>query len=153
MHRYDHRKPRPHEDVDLGLDASTRRVHLQRRCESPALFEKIEDWMRVLGYPHRDLFAVQLALHEALSNAFRHGNANDPSKSVRVRYLVTAWEVLVEVADQGPGFDPASVPSPLADDLSRLHGRGLFLMRVYSSWVSFNREGNRVTLCRLRSET
>jgi hypothetical protein len=45
-----------------------------------------------------------------------------------------------------PGADPLSEPF-----LDRPCGRGLFLMRSYMTWVSFNREGNRVTLCRQRS--
>jgi serine/threonine-protein kinase RsbW len=108
--------------------------------------------MRILGYPGKDLFAMRLALAEAVINAFRHGNLGDPSKAVRVSYLVTPLEVAAEVEDDGAGFDPEQVSDPLAGvNIERVSGRGVFLMRVYMSGVSFNRRGNCVTLWRQRS--
>jgi len=140
--------------ADLGTNPSARREALISLAELRPLTEKVENWMRVLGYPGKDIFAVRLALGEATLNAFRHGTQGAPDKAVRVRYLVTPSEVVIEVEDDGPGFDPELVPDPLLGALnSRMSGRGLFLMRVYMSGVNFNREGNRVTLCRLRSAT
>jgi serine/threonine-protein kinase RsbW len=108
--------------------------------------------MSALDYADRDIFGVRLALEEALVNALKHGHRCDPSKVARVRYQVTDERVLLEVEDEGPGFDPAAVPDPLtADGLGRPSGRGLLLMRHYLSWVRYNRRGNRVTLCRRRS--
>jgi hypothetical protein len=69
--------------VDLGGNESVRRAVLRE------LAEQLENWMRVLGYPRKDLCAVQLALEEATVNAFRHGNQGDPAKVVRVNYVVT----------------------------------------------------------------
>jgi serine/threonine-protein kinase RsbW len=109
--------------------------------------------MSFLNYPHRDFFAVVLALHEAVGNAFRHGNGGDLRKGIRVSFLVNAAEVLVRVEDQGPGFDLARVPDPR--DEQRLNvpgGRGLLLMRAYCDWVSFTPPGNRVTFCRRHSD-
>ena len=138
--------------VDLARQENARRSQIHSPAELRPLLEKIEDRMRVLGYPGRDLYAVQMAWQEAVSNAFRHGNGGDRSKTIHLHYAVTAAEVLLEVADEGPGFDPDQVPNPLADEnLYRLGGRGLFLMRAYMTWVSFNREGNRVTLYKQQS--
>lgn len=139
--------------IDLGGQEAVRRVVLHSPAELRPLLEKVENWMRVLGFSRKDVFAVKLALEEAAVNAFRHGTRGDPGKPVRVNYLVTPAEVFVEVADDGPGFDPERVPDPLAvGTVSRITGRGLFLMRAYMSGVSFNRQGNRVTLWRRRSE-
>jgi serine/threonine-protein kinase RsbW len=138
--------------VDLGLNESVRRVQLRSLAELRPLCEALENWMRVLGFPRKDIFAVRLAAEEATVNAFRHGNRGDPGKAVRVSYLVTLAEVFVEVEDEGPGFDPRRVPDPLAaENAQRITGRGLFLMRVYMSGVSYNPQGNRVTLWRRRS--
>jgi serine/threonine-protein kinase RsbW len=138
--------------ADLGTNQSTRRETLKSLAELRSLSEKVENWMRFLGYPGKDIFAVRLALGEAILNAFRHGTQGAPDKVVRVGYLVSPSEVVIEVDDDGPGFDPELVPDPMFGELSsRMSGRGLFLMRVYMSGVSFNREGNRVTMCRLRS--
>jgi serine/threonine-protein kinase RsbW len=138
--------------VDLGVNESVRRVALRMLAELSPLSEAVENWMRVLGYTGKDIFAVRLALYEAVVNAFRHGNQGDPCKVVRVTYLVTPAEVIVEVEDEGPGFDREQVPDPLLGaNVERISGRGLFLMRVYMSGVCFNRLGNRVTMCRQRS--
>src|SRR5262249_42879479 len=89
---------------------------------------------------------------EVATNALRHGNKGDAGKQVRVRYLVTPAEVLLEIEDEGLGFDPSQVPHPLVEGSdSRCPMRGLFLARAYASWMSFNPSGNRVTLCRHRS--
>ena len=40
------------------------------------------------GYSDDDTFALKLALEEALSNAVKHGNCNDPSKEITIRYAV-----------------------------------------------------------------
>ncbi len=139
--------------IDLDTNEHVRQLTLRTLADGSHLSEKVDNWMRVLGYAGMDLFAVQLALGEAVINAFRHGNQGDPGKVVRVRYLVTQAEAVIEVEDEGAGFDPNQVPDPRdAERTERMSGRGLFLMRVYMSGVTYNRQGNRVTLCRLRSQ-
>jgi serine/threonine-protein kinase RsbW len=152
MHYYGKDKRERAAMIDLGTHQSVRRVVLHTLAELRPLSEALDDWMRVLGYRGKDIFAVRLALGEAVINAFRHGNQGDPGKVVRVNYVVTADEVAAEVTDEGPGFEPDLVPDPLAgENIPRISGRGLFLMRVYMSGVSFNQQGNRVTMCRRRS--
>ena len=103
------------------------------------------------GYPECDVFAVRLALDEAVVNGIQHGHGFDPAKQVEVRYQVAPQRVLVEVEDQGPGFDPQRVPDPLApENLEQPGGRGVFLMRHYMTAVEYNATGNRVTLRKVR---
>jgi len=110
------------------------------------------DMLRLFAYHERDLFGIRLALEEALVNAIRHGHRNDTTKTVRVRFQATEQQLLVEIQDEGPGFDPEGVPDPLSpENLERPGGRGVFLMRHYMTWVSFNERGNCVTMCRCRS--
>jgi serine/threonine-protein kinase RsbW len=139
--------------IDFHLEKLARRALLTSPSEMELVFEKLESWMRFMGYPRKDLFAVTLALHEAATNAFQHGNRGDSSKYVLITYMVAETEVLVEVKDEGCGFDPDQVPNPLAEEcLDRPGGRGLFMMRAYMSWVTFNQQGNRVTMGRWRSD-
>jgi serine/threonine-protein kinase RsbW len=151
-HRQDH-DPRARM-VDLASEPYALKIQARSPGELNLFFEMLEVWMRALGYPRRDIFAVRLALYEAVSNAFRHGNRGDRSKTIHIRYLVTAADVLLEVEDEGLGFDPDQAPDPTTEPyLDRPGGRGLFLMRNYMTWVSFNPQGNRVTLCRQRSNS
>ena len=61
--------------------------------------------MAAAGFPSRDAFAVRLALEEAVVNAIKHGHQHDPAKVVRVAYRVSPERVVLEVEDQGAGFD------------------------------------------------
>lgn len=92
-------------------------------------------------------FAVRLALEEALSNAFRHGNRNDPTTTVRFECRVGPDHVEFEIQDEGPGFDPGTVPDPtLEENLELPSGRGIMLMRSFMSEVRYEPPGNRVRM-------
>jgi serine/threonine-protein kinase RsbW len=152
MYWYGNGQPGQARTVDLAMKENTRHVCITTPAELGPIAAEIAFRMRWLGYSYRDVFAVHLALHEAVVNGFRHGNRSDPHKHVRIDFLVTSQEVLIEVHDEGTGFDHANVPNPLAEEKpDRPGGRGVFLMRMYTSWMSFNESGNRVTLCRRRS--
>ncbi|HEY1376111.1 MAG TPA: ATP-binding protein [Gemmataceae bacterium] len=144
MYHYDKEVRREDLWVELSLLPAARHVQASSLAELRPLFREVEDWMRVLGYPRVDIVSAGLALLEVLTNAFLHGNRGDPDKLVRVRYLVEPTEVLLEVEDEGDGFDPARAPGVPA-------GGGLFVARACTSWMGFNACGNRVTLCRRRS--
>ena len=108
--------------------------------------------MKALGYSKQDIWAVQLALEESAVNGLRHGNRGDPMKSLRVRCIVGPDDVVAEVEDQGPGFNPALVPDPrLPENRERSSGRGLLLVRHFMTWVGFSERGNKVTLFKRRS--
>ena len=103
------------------------------------------------GFCERDRFAVRLALAEAIINAIKHGNREDPAKLVRVSYSINSGEIVTEIEDQGPGFNPNKVPSPIApENLERPGGRGVFLMRHYMTLVQYNERGNGVLLTKTR---
>lgn len=122
--------------------------------EMTPVIDMIVDPMLSLGFTQHDVFAVRLALEEALVNAIKHGNNSDPRKPVLVRYVVNHVRVLAEVEDQGPGFDPSQVPDPLAqENLRRATGRGILLMRSFMTWVRHNKRGNCVTLCKCPTRT
>ena len=103
------------------------------------------------AFEEDDLFAIHLALEEALMNAAKHGNALDPNKEVNVEYEVTAEKFDVTVTDQGDGFDPDALPDPRSkENLYKYGGRGVLLMRAYMDVVEFNSKGNRVHMVKYR---
>ena len=115
---------------------------------------------------------VCIALEEALRNALFHGNLEltseqregDPDeyqKLIDARTSMTPYtdrrlQVTIEVTpttgrfvirDQGPGFDPAKLPDPTdPENIEKVSGRGLLLMRTFMDEVSFNETGNEVTM-------
>ncbi|HKQ49982.1 MAG TPA: ATP-binding protein [Phycisphaerae bacterium] len=99
------------------------------------------------GYGENASFAIKLALEEAMTNAFRHGNKCDPTKHIIVRYCVTNERIEIEVCDEGEGFCPGEVPDPTQPGfIERPHGRGIMLMRAYLDEVEFGSSGNSVRL-------
>ena len=98
-------------------------------------------------FPEADLFAIKLALEEALVNAVKHGNGLCREKVVRVQYHITDQRADIAIEDQGRGFNPAELPDPTSEEnLEMCSGRGILLMRAYMSSVIFNPAGNKVTL-------
>ena len=95
------------------------------------------------------IFAIKLALEEALTNAVKHGNRNDAGKQVKIAAHVSPRYTVVMVRDEGPGFAPHEVPDCTAEEnLERPSGRGIMLMHAYMSKVWFNEFGNEVWLMR-----
>ena len=99
------------------------------------------------GYSEECTFAIRLALEEALTNAIKHGNGEDPGKCVQVRFDVDDERVMITVRDQGKGFDSEGLPDPTADEnLEKPAGRGVMLMRAYTDELTFRDQGREVCM-------
>lgn len=99
------------------------------------------------GYDADTIFAIKLAFEEAITNAVKHGNCDDPDKQVVLRYYVDPQRVVIMVRDEGGGFRPTTVPDPTTDEnLERPNGRGIMLMQSYMTKVRFSDSGNEVWL-------
>ncbi len=80
------------------------------------------------------------ALREAVANAIRHGNRQDPELRVLVDYTIQEREATIRVEDEGEGFEPRQVPDPTSpENLLRPSGRGIFYMRQFMDRVEFSR--------------
>lgn len=94
--------------------------------------ELIRHECEVMDFARRQIMLnVPVAVSEALSNAILRGNGDDPEKHVHVRAEVDARRLVVEVGDEGEGFDfdaPSADPTT-PDNIQHEYGRGLFLMR------------------------
>ena len=92
---------------------------------------------------------VQLGLHEALVNAVRHGNSEDPNKRLRVRRILTPNWLIWQVQDEGVGLPDHARQTGLPEQLDARSGRGLFLIHECFDDVRWSRRGNRLQLaCR-----
>ncbi|MEZ6123411.1 MAG: response regulator [Planctomycetaceae bacterium] len=126
--------------------------------------------------PVSELPRLGIALEEALLNACLHGNleldsklregdgqefdrlARERSQSlpwcdrrVRVSASLTPEQMRVRITDEGPGFDPSTLPDPTdPENLLKPHGRGVMMMRLFVDDVQWNDRGNQVTLIRNR---
>jgi CheY-like chemotaxis protein/anti-sigma regulatory factor (Ser/Thr protein kinase) len=120
---------------------------------------------------------VGMALDEALVNALYHGNLEVSSqlkesddrayyelarqratqspyreRRIHIHAELSPQQARIVMRDQGPGFDPASLPDPTdPENLLRVHGRGILLMRTFMDSVEFNDKGNEVTMIKRQS--
>jgi CheY-like chemotaxis protein len=118
------------------------------------------------------LIRVAVALREALVNAIYHGNLEISSqlrenderlyyslaeerrqqepygdRRVHVFAKETNREATYVIRDEGPGFDPRTLPDPTDPvNLEKASGRGLLLIRTFMDEVNHNKMGNEITM-------
>jgi serine/threonine-protein kinase RsbW len=100
--------------------------------EIEPIVEQVTRECLVLALPARQCaLNVPVALTEALSNAILRGNRGARDKQVRVTAVVSDTALVLEVADEGTGFDldACTVDPTSPGNIEREDGRGLFLMR------------------------
>jgi serine/threonine-protein kinase RsbW len=115
--------------IEHAVDLVVRRCHDSEYCR-----RKLELNFRV-------------GLMEALANAVLYGNRADPHKRIRLEIAFLQYTIEARVTDEGPGFDPGTIPDPTTpENIERPGGRGVFLMRKLMDEVRYNEAGNSVTL-------
>jgi len=91
---------------------------------------------RLAGLDDESLHWVGVAVRESVINAIKHGNRGDEDKHVHVEFTPIDIEqpcgIVIRVRDEGTGFDPESLPDPLApENMLKASGRGIFLIRSF----------------------
>lgn len=89
-----------------------------------------------LGFAGEALDGIVLAFSEAVTNAILHGTRGS-HRWVNVHVTMQGDDLVLEVADHGPGFQPSGLRLPAPDDM-RETGRGLFLMRAFMDDVQWH---------------
>ena len=108
------------------------------------LIEEIADKFKI----SEDTFAnMMTCLNEAAINAIVHGNKLDPAKKVIVNADVDGKRAIWTLTDEGEGFDYNHLPDPTAEEnLEKLTGRGVFILKHLADQCIFNAKGNEVEL-------
>lgn len=90
---------------------------------------------------------ILISLTEAVNNAIIHGNGQDETKIVRVKCMHQPGNITFCISDQGTGFDPGRVPDPTKpENILKLGGRGVFLMKELSDKIFFKDNGRTVEI-------
>ncbi len=126
--------------------------------------------LRLCG--EQELVRIGVGLHESLLNAIHHGNLELDSelrqedesiyhemkearkliwpysdRKVHVFASLNVDRLRFVIRDEGPGFNHKKVLDPTAEEnLERIGGRGLLLIRSFMDEVSYNDRGNEITL-------
>jgi serine/threonine-protein kinase RsbW len=101
---------------------------------------------REAGLPTKGVDDVKLAVGEALVNAMRHG-ARPGRDRIRLRCMACSTAFVVEIIDQGQGFDANEIAAPGAT-IHQDGGLGIHLMRSVMDEVDFSADdrGNKVRM-------
>jgi serine/threonine-protein kinase RsbW len=108
--------------------------------------DEVIEILAPLGFPESAQFDIKVALGEALANAVRHGAPVAGSGDVDVQVIAYEDRVVLEVADNGVGFDGIA---PGAADVYAPSGRGIMFMRALMDDVEFVQRPSGGTLVRL----
>ncbi|HVR30828.1 MAG TPA: ATP-binding protein [Thermoanaerobaculia bacterium] len=110
----------------------------------------LDESLRRLECDEDTRYWVGIAVREAVANAIKHGNLQDPGKKVEIDLRVEGEELVISVLDEGLGFDPGRVGNPLApENLLKPDGRGIFYMGKFMDGVEYrfrDSGGTEVTL-------
>lgn len=141
------------------------------------LIEHLQNKMPKWSEPDR--LQIGMALDEALVNAMHHGNLEVESelrestdhdedlyyekvrerqsqapfseRRVQVKANFSSDSIDVQITDEGPGFNPNSIDDPRsAENVTKVSGRGLFLIRTFMDTVVHNDAGNEITMRKQR---
>ena len=89
---------------------------------------------------------IMISVTECISNAIIHGNLNNENKMVHLELRMQPNLLECSIEDEGNGFDYTNLPDPTdPENIEKLGGRGIFLMRHLSDEVKFE-EGGKKTL-------
>lgn len=84
---------------------------------------------------------------EAVNNAIVHGNRGKEERRVFISFLSNGSSFTISVRDEGEGYDYSQLPDPTApENIEKLSGRGVFLMKKLADGIEFNEEGNEVKM-------
>jgi CheY-like chemotaxis protein/anti-sigma regulatory factor (Ser/Thr protein kinase) len=133
-----------------------------------------ESFSDITSCDETTVLRLSIALREAILNAMDHGNLELDSalreqdgsayerladerrrqapykdRWVHITVRETPREAVYVIRDEGPGFDPSSLPDPTDPaNMEKASGRGLLLIRTFMTEVRYNESGNEITLVR-----
>jgi anti-anti-sigma factor len=113
----------------------------------PDLREKATSAAREAGARGDTLCDIQIAVGEALTNAYRHGSPKKPENKINMRCMTCPKAAVIEITDEGDRFDFDNCSEPDPNQM-RDHGMGIYLMRQAMDVVEFccDCPGNRVRM-------
>ncbi len=122
----------------MALSSELRLTIASLFAELELVDQAVDAFLQALAWDPDELPNVSLAVREAAANAIQHGNRLEPDLPVEILCTVEGTNLLVQVADRGDGFDPETLPDPLApENLLKPTGRGILLIRNFMDGVTF----------------
>src|SRR5262245_21940700 len=124
----------------MSTHAFEAELHIPASLET---LENVYEWARHqlarVPLEENKSYEILLALAEAVTNAIRHGNRENPETFVDIRFSSGHGVVTISVEDEGEGFDPSHLPDPTHHEhIFTPNGRGVFLLKSLANTVEFD---------------
>lgn len=129
----------------------TVKLEIASRFEMLDVVQTVATHLAILvGFGEDAIHYMSVAVRESVVNAIKHGNGLDAEKRVDLLFTIGEKTLEVTIHDQGLGFDPASIPDPLAqENLLKVDGRGIFFMKSFMDEVNYTFPPQGGTLVRM----
>ena len=120
-------------EVDIKVPNQTKYLSLIGKIGEDVAYtlKKFNDNREELAYH------INLVLTEAMANAIKHANQNDPNKEVHISISLSENNLCIKVYDQGQGFDISEIRKIEANPEDE-HGRGIFLIHALMDTVTYS---------------
>ena len=120
-----------HGEVEISCDSDI--------CYLDLIQEVSDKVGQLAGFDADTLYWIGLSLRESVTNAIQHGNKQDKSKKVEIRFQINSRRLVISVTDQGNGLSESQIPDPLnPENLLKAGGRGIFFVRSFMDKVTFD---------------
>ncbi len=132
--------------ISLTLSSSMQLIYL--------LDTVISDILERMEFDEEAQVNVNLAVIEVGTNAIKHGNKEDITKTATFEFIIDDEKLTIVVTDEGEGFDREEVADPLdPENLLKSSGRGLLIMEDCMDEVVYskNRTGTIVRMVKKRN--
>jgi anti-anti-sigma factor len=129
-----------------GACQERRKVVPSDAAHLPALTRFLQEFWSAADLPPAQALAFELALEEVFMNVVMHGSPAGTAPCVEVSLMRTGAGLIMTVEDDGPEFNPLSLPPPdVTASLGerQIGGHGVFLVRQVMDAVSYQRVGAR----------
>lgn len=93
----------------------------------------VDEIKEQFGLDFDSSFGLHTVIVESVENAFIHGNKGIRELQVRIFISINSTEIIVEVEDNGEGFNLNNISSPIEENnISNEGGRGIFFIKMLS---------------------
>jgi serine/threonine-protein kinase RsbW len=123
-------------------------IKIESKVENLSMVETLVDNLsKRLGISDEVYGKILVSTIEAVNNAIVHGNKGIEWKTVHVKFDSNGSSLIISVKDEGLGYNFNEVPDPtLKENIEKLNGRGVFIMKKLADNLEYNETGNEVRM-------
>ncbi len=125
---------------EIKLKSSLKNFHLIEQ-----FVDEISDFYHINNTYYGNIL---VAIYEAFENAINHGNQDDESRTITVRFQNEPYGFDFIITDEGKGFNYKKIPEVdnYFDKNKKKESKGFFLIRTLTDGIEFNEKGNEIKL-------